>query len=637
MIYVCPAYEKNKHRRGRLSVLAVLSFVMCFVILAAPVVAHADDYAIDRVSIDAAVGEDGVLRVSETRTFDLNESVNGVFWTIPHAANVQGVTARIDNISIKDSETGLTYSSVSSAQPGDEGVFSVEQTVDATTIKVFSPREAGLATFVLSYDITNPVMLWPDTAELYWKFIGDEWAVDTENVDLTIHLPVPDNVDLGAAEPDQPLVRAWGHGPLTGEVMLEDDGRTILVHAPYVPAYQFAEVRVTFPGSWLTGVSDAGATDERFGMILEEERLWTEQANKMRKDAKMITCAAVVLGMVLPSLIVVVLLVRVAHAHMQQRKNQGTYYRDIPSTDHPAVLATFYNKGEFEQRAITSTLMKLTDDKLIGLEMEKDSSSFVLHLLCPDYELRSDIDELDKLALKIFFPKGKDIVTKKEIKNFSSCHSKTYYDNIEAFKTAVDTRYEKSNYISSEGTVFSIIVFFATVALFLLTAILADEAHWYAPLIVCVVLMFAIYALLRVRVVKYSKQGQELKDKCDGLVNWFNDFTRLKEAVPEDVVLWNKLLVVAVALGISQQVIKELALLIPQNPYEEDGYTYYPAYYWWYGQHGSRTAPAAALDQVFARDMRAMAASTISSSTGSGGGFSVGGGGGTGGGGGGTF
>ena len=637
MVRSALACKENNNRHRRLGALVTLWIVMCAAVLAVPAVVYADDFSIDRVTIDATVGADGVLKVTETRTFDLHESVNGVFWTIPHAANIQGVSAKIDDISIEDPESGRAFSLVSSAQPGDEDVFSVEQTATTTTIKVFSPHEAGPATFVLSYEIVNPVMLWSDTAELYWKFIGDEWAVDTENVDLTINLPVPEGADLTSVESDQPLVRAWGHGPLTGEVKLEDGGRTIQVHAPHVPAYQFAEVRVAFPGSWLTDMLDAGSADARLEMILEEERLWAEDANNMRAHAKMVTGAAVVVGMVLPSLIVAVLLVRILRAHMQQRKTQGMYYRDIPSADHPAVLATFYNKGKFEQRAITSTLMKLTDDKLIGLEMKKGSDSFVLHLLCPDYEQREDIDELDKLALKIFFPKGKDVVTKKEIKSFSSQYSEMHYDNIEAFQAAVDTRYELSNYISSEGTAFAVIADIAAIVLTVISGVLSDEAYWYAPVVVSMILTFVIFALSSKRVVKYSQQGQELKDKCDGLKNWFCDFTRLKEAVPQDVILWNKLLVVAVALGVSQQVIKELALLMPQKPYEEDGYTYYPAYYWWYGHHGSHAAPAAALDQMFARDMREMAASSMSSGAGTGGGFSVGGGGGTGGGGGGTF
>ena len=45
-----------------------------------------------------------------------------------------------------------------------------------------------------------------------------------------------------------------------------------------------------------------------------------------------------------------------------------TYFRDVPSDDHPAVLATFMNKGTVPDRAFVATLMKLTDDRLIKLQ-----------------------------------------------------------------------------------------------------------------------------------------------------------------------------------------------------------------------------------------------------------------------------
>ena len=42
---------------------------------------------------------------------------------------------------------------------------------------------------------------------------------------------------------------------------------------------------------------------------------------------------------------------------------------------------------------------------------------------------------------------------------------------------------------------------------------------------------------------------------------WLLDFTDLDEAVPQDVVLWNRLLVMAVVLGVSDQVIEKLGVI----------------------------------------------------------------------------
>lgn len=49
-----------------------------------------------------------------------------------------------------------------------------------------------------------------------------------------------------------------------------------------------------------------------------------------------------------------------------------------------------------------------------------------------------------------------------------------------------------------------------------------------------------------------------------GLRRWLKDFTRLKEAVPQDVALWNELLVMAVALGVAKEAMRQLRMAAPE-------------------------------------------------------------------------
>ena len=136
---------------------------------------------------------------------------------------------------------------------------------------------------------------------------------------------------------------------------------------------------------------------------------------------------------------------------------------------------------------------------------------------------------------------------------------------------------------------------------------------------------------------RYTQEGAELRARCVALKRWFEDFTRLGEAAPGDVVLWNKLLVLAVALGVSDRVLEELAAATPRE-FEDDyvGGYYYPAW-WWVRSHGSLGSPANTLNTVSPLSLAQIASSSDSSGGGFGGGFSGGGGGGAGGGGGGTF
>ena len=71
-------------------------------------------------------------------------------------------------------------------------------------------------------------------------------------------------------------------------------------------------------------------------------------------------------------------------------------------------------------------------------------------------------------------------------------------------------------------------------------------------------------------------EAVELRERCRALKRWLEDFTNLGEAVPGDVVLWNKLLVMAVAFGVSDEVLRELADAVPRDVRGDDvtGYIY---------------------------------------------------------------
>ena len=130
------------------------------------------------------------------------------------------------------------------------------------------------------------------------------------------------------------------------------------------------------------------------------------------------------------------------------------------------------------------------------------------------------------------------------------------------------------------------------------------------------------------RMPKLSNNAIEIKAKMEDLRRWLLDFTNLDEAIPQDVALWNRLLVMAVVLGVSKRVMEKLGFAVPDILYDPD---FSPTYIWCGAGSGTSalaTSMGAGLSMAF---------STTSSSSGSGDGFSGGGGGGDGGGGGGAF
>ncbi len=160
-----------------------------------------------------------------------------------------------------------------------------------------------------------------------------------------------------------------------------------------------------------------------------------------------------------------------------------------------------------------------------------------------------------------------------------------------------------------------------------------------AVLIACVAAGIFAFAQSR-KLQDLSPEAVEIKAKAAALKRWLCDFTRLKEAVPQDIILWNRLLVMAVVLGVSKEVVDQLKVACPQF-FDESGDFgalggYYFSSYIWFASGGPVQGglPAETFSSALSSAVH-VATSSNSSGFGGGGGFSGGGGGGFGGGGGG--
>ena len=180
---------------------------------------------------------------------------------------------------------------------------------------------------------------------------------------------------------------------------------------------------------------------------------------------------------------------------------------------------------------------------------------------------------------------------------------------------------------------FAAAVVFGVISVFL--AVFLDFAN--VLVLIASLAMCAAAALVVGTTKRYPLEAIELKSRCDGLKRWLEDFTNLDEAAPSDLILWNKLLVLAVAFGVSDEVLHRLADAVPQDlrGTEDMGYCY--PVYWWCYPHGRLGSPTGATGGAYRESVAQLASSSASSGGGFGGGFSGGGGGGVGGGGGGTF
>lgn len=643
---------KTCRQRHLFARFASVCALVALALLLLPAAAHADGYSMTQTYIGATVEADGSLTVVEGRQFDFDDDINGVYWDINTGTNQQGGTAGVDVLSVEEDDAA--FSRVDYANKGDSGVYTVEQSDGGVKIKVFSPHESGdSAIFYVSYTMTGAVMNWADTAELYWKFVGDGWSANSDDVEMEVYF-ADGAIGTPASKGDN--FRAWGHGPLTGDVSIDADEPMVTYTIPCVHEGEFAEARIAFPSDWVPGLS--ASSEERMPTILSEEKTWAEEANARRARARMIanTLAAVsVVAAVTFTGVIVVLKLR---RRKPKPLFQDEYFRDVPSADHPAVLSALMSWNEVPDQAYIATLMKLTDDRVIKLEeatvakakkgllgREKEEQTYSVTVSDAGWKSVKK-GSVDRAVLKVFFAgvkpdeNGDRSRTFDELQHYVKQHATPVGDKLEDYQNTVKGELADREYVASDGIVamvfglvLGILIAFIPVGSIFFTD--GAQANIIAAIVSVPIVLVGIGVSLTFR--RFTPEGAEVAVRCKALKHWLEDFTRLKEAVPGDLVLWNKLLVMGVALGVSKEVLRQLAEAVPPEVREADGfYDNYPCY-WWYYHHYGTESPLDSFNDVYHESISAVASSSDSSGGGGGGGFSGGGGGGAGGGGGGTF
>lgn len=641
--------SRQRHLFARFASVCVL---VALALLLLPVAAHADGYSMTQTYIGATVEADGSLIVVEGRQFDFDDDINGVFWEINTGSNQQGGSVNVDVLGVEEDDTA--FNKVDYANKGDSGVYTVEQSDGSVKIKVFSPHESGdSAIYYVSYTMTGAVMNWADTAELYWKFVGDGWSANSDDVEMEVYFA---NAAAGTAAVKGDNFRAWGHGPLTGDVSLDEDKPMVTYTIPCVHQGEFAEARIAFPSDWVPGLS--ASSEERMPTILSEEKTWAEEANARRARARMIANALAVVSVLAAVAFTGVIVVLKLRRRKPKPLFQDEYFRDVPSADHPAVLSALMSWNEVPDQAYIATLMKLTDDRVIKLEeatvtkakkgllgREKEEQTY--RVTVSDAGWKSvKRGGVDRAVLKVFFAgvkpdeNGDRTRTFDELQHYVKQHATPVGDKLEDYQSTVKGELADREYVASDGIVamvFGLVLGILLVCFSVGSMIFTDvaQANVIAAIVSVPIVLVGVGLSFTFR--RFTPEGAEVAARCKALKHWLEDFTRLKEAVPGDLVLWNKLLVMGVALGVSKEVLRQLAEAVPPEVREADGfYDNYPCY-WWYYHHYGTESPLDSFNDVYHESIREVASSSDSSGGGGGGGFSGGGGGGVGGGGGGTF
>ncbi len=333
---------------------AAVVFLVCLVACLWPAAAWSKSYSIERIDIGATVRADGSLAIVEKITYAFNGDFTFAFRNIPLKP---GET--ISDIGVRD--VTAVYRRAADKSPG---TYTVSAQGSATKITWYYRVANQQHTFEFSYVIGGVVERHPDVAELYYKFVGDDWDRWIREVRVTLHPPPG-----GVSRAD---VRAWAHGPLNGTVAIEAGG-VVRLNVSVLPARTFWEGRVLYPAERFPEVIPSGS-GPRLGTIMNEERVWAEEANRRREArieymeqaaAERARKKALAGKFILASVFVVLGCLlwwyRNFQTHgMPHRVTAHTVPGEIPSAHRPAILSYLLYRT-VSGSAIVATLLDLAD------------------------------------------------------------------------------------------------------------------------------------------------------------------------------------------------------------------------------------------------------------------------------------
>lgn len=565
------------HRIMAVFCMVAALLLACAVVASRPLPAHAESYTIPSVDISAQAETDGSLHVVEQRVFDFDGTFTVMKWAFNGLSSESEVAVNSVRIApIGDDGQASGYPQVLNSVPfvlswrdgggPDSDAYSFDQA--RNTVYVFFGAANERLLIELDYTVANGVTAYSDIGEVNWRFVDGQWDADSENVTMTVSLPVPSGASVVPGE----NVRAWGHGSGEGMVEVNDDG-SVVYEIPRVASDSFAEARVVFPSEWLvnlpSGTVQPHRTEIRLPTVLSEEEAWVDQANRSHTLSLAYLIGGVLICAV-ALLIGLIAYLRCGKEHEPSFKDE--YWRAVPDEDvHPALIGRLWRWRHDSPDDFVVTAMRLTslgavkiDWSVDGGEGEGQEGDFVLALQPGARALVTD--PLDAKALEILFDvvaEGGDKVGIKQISDFAKHHPLRFDEAMRIWQGLLSEKTDDQAFFERKSHAWQVRVFVLAGI-----AALASFASWTAsgslvPLILGILTVIGLIFLGNY-MPRRSVEGNELCAKCKALRNWLRDLASLDERLPSDEAEWGRLLAYAYLFGVSDEALRGLKSKCPQ-------------------------------------------------------------------------
>ena len=502
------------------------------------------DYDITNVDVTAHVNTNGSLLMERRIIYKFDDDAHGVFYQQNLTNNQELKNQQVRIISGKNSQPVVQSDSHANntyeLSHGDHGYrFKVWHNV----------TDGDKFTVIYTYEITNAIINWKDTAELNFKIIGDGWDTDLDNVRVGIFFPGPVK-DL----------KAWAHGDLSGQITVNPEKGNIIMTAANVSGNEGIEVHSLFPTA-VTSQNKNIRDQNHKKYVLNQEAKFAREANERRQRSRIFGLGALALSGLFSLFIIIKSFTLKKSGVKPKKEKQLPRNYDLPRVS-PVMAEILDIDNKPSSRSLTAYLMELAVQKRIEIDPVKVRRKTYYKISLTDKDLKDEVPLIRYLFNKV--GDGKSFTTYELKKHRSSKLSKIFASwQKQKKQEAVSAGFLDKQIESKKDTnLVLMIILLVLSGAGIIAAFFSSEGA--AGLFIAVVILIGVAILATIysnkKLSPYTDKGAEATNQVRGFKKMLDEIGNFKMREVGEMPLWEKIMPYAVALGVSKKVLKQLKI-----------------------------------------------------------------------------
>ena len=502
------------------------------------IVSFAASFRIEKLDIEANLQKDGSMVVSEAVTYDIDE-INGVYFDI----DAKGF-GELQYIQVFEDDSTGGFKEV------DTSNYEVSVNDDLYRIKLYSKNHNNRRTFKFVYKLPEAITVYDDVAQFNRKMVGKEWQQGINYITAKVIIPV-------SASYDNSNILVFGHGPLTGEV--DKEGNTVVYRLNNYYPGDFLEAHILMEPEIFSEYNKSKIVHKDMKQkLLDMEAKFADEANAERDKAirqqeminKVFEKPGLIFGVLSSIWGALMYYIHVIFKRKNKVKNSvGKYLRELPDNSSPALVGGFMTNS-INDNEILATIVDLVRRKVLTLENSDKNSIIILT------GSTENLSAQEKAIVDIYindFGDGKSL----DLKSFGFFQKvpMSVARKFEKWRAMVQSEMNRKN-LTYQGLGCLGVIFFAFFPMIFTFAGLVIGMITGNKMFLLIVVMGIILFVSGAKARYPRKELAEAKDKWQAFKNFLSDYSQLEEAKITSVHLWEQYFVYAVALGVSEKVVK---------------------------------------------------------------------------------